>query len=157
MRTGTPKKQHYRHFNIAPVQGPDDFASMEEVLTRRFNRWKAAQEISQTPGKKPDPAFALLPDLLIVDGGKGQLSRAVSVLEKFELLNKIPVAGLAKQNEEIFTPNQKMPIIQTRHSRGYTSSMVSKRSPPFGDHFPRKQRTKKDGFSLDPFRHWSNP
>ena len=64
------------------MTGPDDFASMEEVLTRRFNRWQAAQEHSDAPGKKPDPSFALLPDLLIVDGGKGQLGRAVKVLEQ---------------------------------------------------------------------------
>ena len=78
---GVPKKNLYRRFNIRSVTGPDDFASMEEVLTRRFNRWKAAQELAEAPGEKPDPAFAILPDLLIVDGGKGQLSRAVKVLE----------------------------------------------------------------------------
>ena len=67
---GVPKKSLYRRFNIRSVSGPDDFASMEEVLTRRFSRWQAAQDITQAPGKKPDPAFALLPDLLLVDGGK---------------------------------------------------------------------------------------
>ncbi len=72
---GVPKKALYRRFNIRSVIGPDDFASMEEVLTRRFNRWQAAVEQANTPGKKPDPSFARLPDLLIVDGGKGQLSR----------------------------------------------------------------------------------
>ena len=58
---------------------------MEEVLTRRFNRWKAAQERQKHPGEKLDPSFAILPDLLIVDGGKGQLGRAVDVLEQFGL------------------------------------------------------------------------
>ena len=86
---GVPKKNLYRRFNIRSVTGPDDFASMEEVLTRRFNRWKAAQELAEAPGEKPDPAFAILPDLLIVDGGKGQLSRAVKVLEQFELSGKV--------------------------------------------------------------------
>ena len=74
---GVPKKAHYRRFNIRTVTGPDDFASMEEALRRRFKRWQAAQDTAEKPGKKPDRSFASLPDLLIVDGGKGQLSRAV--------------------------------------------------------------------------------
>jgi excinuclease ABC subunit C len=114
---GVPKKNLYRRFNIRSVAGPDDFASMEEVLTRRFNRWKAAQELEEVPGEKPDPAFAILPDLLIVDGGKGQLSRAVKVLEAFELTGKFFVTGLAKQNEELFVPDQPDSILLPRHSQ----------------------------------------
>lgn len=115
---GVPKKSLYRRFNIRTVIGPDDFASMEEVLTRRFNRWKSAQDASQVPGSKPDPSFALLPDLLIVDGGKGQLARAVVVLKRFGLFGKLPVAGLAKQNEELFLPGRELPIILPRTSQG---------------------------------------
>lgn len=115
---GVPKKSLYRRFNIRSVTGPDDFASMEEVLSRRFNRWKAAQEAQEVPGKKVDPAFALLPDLLIVDGGKGQLGRAVDVLERFDLLGKLPVTGLAKQNEELFLPGKPAPLILPRGSQG---------------------------------------
>lgn len=114
---GVPKKNLYRRFNIRSVVGPDDFASMEEVLTRRFNRWKAAQELAEKPGEKPDPAFAILPDVLIVDGGKGQLGRAVKVLEQFELTGKFFVAGLAKQNEELFVPGQSRSILLPRHSQ----------------------------------------
>jgi excinuclease ABC subunit C len=114
---GVPKKNLYRRFNIRSVLGPDDFASMEEVLTRRFNRWKAAQELAESPGEKPDPAFAILPDLLMVDGGKGQLSRAVKVLEEFGLADKLKAVGLAKQNEELFVPHQSMPVILPRHSQ----------------------------------------
>ena len=114
---GVPKKNLYRRFNIRSVTGPDDFASMEEVLTRRFNRWKAAQELAEAPGEKPDPAFAILPDLLIVDGGKGQLSRAVKVLEEFELSGKFYAVGLAKQNEELFIPEKSEPILLPRHSQ----------------------------------------
>jgi excinuclease ABC subunit C len=114
---GVPKKNLYRRFNIRSVTGPDDFASMEEVLTRRFNRWKAAQELAEAPGEKPDPAFAILPDLLIVDGGKGQLSRAVKVLEEFELCGKFFAAGVAKQNEELFIPGKSDPIMLPRHSQ----------------------------------------
>jgi len=116
---GVPKKGLYRRFNIRSVTGPDDFASMEEVLTRRFNRWKAAQEVAEMPGEKTDPAFALLPDMLIIDGGKGQLSRAVSVLEHFELTGKFFTAGLAKQNEELFIPDRSEPILLPRHSQAF--------------------------------------
>ncbi|NLG74271.1 MAG: excinuclease ABC subunit UvrC [Chloroflexi bacterium] len=114
---GVPSKKLYRRFNIRTVVGPDDFASMEEVLTRRFNRWKAALESGDAPGKKPDRAFSILPDLLIVDGGKGQLARAVTVLERFGLLGKVPVAGLAKQNEELFLPGRPLPVVLPRHSQ----------------------------------------
>ncbi|MFN2197163.1 MAG: excinuclease ABC subunit UvrC [Anaerolineales bacterium] len=115
---GVPKKSMYRRFNIRSVIGPDDFASMEEVLTRRFNRWQAAQEQSARPGKKPDPSFARLPDLLVVDGGKGQLGRAVNVLKKFDLFEKVPVVGLAKQEEEIFLPGQKSSLRLPERSQG---------------------------------------
>ena len=115
---GTPSKKLYRRFNIRSVTGPDDFASMEEVLQRRFNRWLSAKETQDVPGKKPDPAFALLPDLLLVDGGKGQLSRAVEVLDRFGLSDQVPVASLAKQHEEIFLPGRPYPVMLPRHSQG---------------------------------------
>ena len=115
---GTPKKGMYRRFNIRSVSGPDDFASMEEVLSRRFGRWQAAQEASRAPGKKPDPSFALLPDLLLVDGGKGQLGRAVAVLERFGLRERVPVASLAKQMEEIFIPGKPHSLMLPRQSQG---------------------------------------
>jgi excinuclease ABC subunit C len=114
---GVPNKKCYRHFNIQTVSGPDDFSSMEEVLTRRFRRWQVYQE-DQTPGKKPDAAFSFLPDLLMVDGGKGQLGRAVTVLEKFNLTEKVPVVGLAKQQEEIFMPKRSDSLLLPRHSQG---------------------------------------
>lgn len=116
---GVPDKKLYRRFNIETAAGaPDDFASMEEVLTRRFRRWQAAQEGAAGPGSKPDESFSFLPDLLIVDGGKGQLSRAVEVLEKFELTEKVPVVGLAKQEEEIFFPHRSNSLMLPRHSQG---------------------------------------
>lgn len=115
---GKPNKQHYRRFNIRSVAGPDDFASMEEVLVRRFRRWQAAQEEPDKPGKRPDLAFGTLPDLLIVDGGKGQLSRAVKVLEAFGLEERVPVVGLAKQAEEIFLPGRERSVMLPRNSQG---------------------------------------
>ena len=115
---GAPKKAHYRRFNIRTVQGPDDFASMEEVLKRRFGRWKLSQDPEAAVGKKPDPSFQRLPDLLIVDGGKGQLGRAVKVLDDYGLRDQIPVAGLAKQEEEIFVPDKAESIMLPRSSQG---------------------------------------
>jgi len=129
---------------IRSVAGPDDYASMEEVLMRRFKRWQAAQETAQIPGKKVDQSFALLPDLLLVDGGKGQLSRAVAVLERFDLLGKIPVAGLAKQNEELFLPGTNQPLLLPRASQGlYLIQRIRDEAHRFAITSHRKQRTKK--------------
>jgi excinuclease ABC subunit C len=140
---GVPAKSLYRRFNIRSVRGPDDFASMEEVLSRRFNRWKAAQEAGETPGKKVDKSFAILPDLLIVDGGKGQLSRAVEVLKKFDLLDRIPVVGLAKQNEELFQPGQSSSLILPRHSQGlYLIQRIRDEAHRFAITSHRNRRTK---------------
>ncbi|MFL7891377.1 MAG: excinuclease ABC subunit UvrC [Anaerolineales bacterium] len=140
---GVPSKKFYRRFNIRSVTGPDDFASMEEVLLRRFNRWQSAQEMADKPGKKPDPSFAMLPDLLIVDGGKGQLSRAVAVLEKYNLTQEIPVAGLAKQNEELFIPDQSLPILLPNGSQGlFLIQRVRDEAHRFAITGHRKRRTK---------------
>ena len=141
---GIPKKKLYRHFNIRSVSGPDDFASMEEVLTRRFKRWQAAPEMAEAPGKKPDPSFSLLPDLLLVDGGKGQLSRAVAVLERFDLLGKLPVAGLAKQNEELFLPGSEAPVMLPRQSQGlYLVQRIRDEAHRFAISSHRNLRTRK--------------
>jgi len=140
---GIPSKKNYRRFNIRSVSGPDDFASMEEVLTRRFNRWQTSQEGAAGPGKKIDQAFARLPDLLIVDGGKGQLSRAVAVLEHFNLLDKVPVAGLAKQNEELFVPGRSLSILLPRHSQGlYLIQRVRDEAHRFAITAHRNRRAK---------------
>lgn len=140
---GVPNKQRYRHFNIQTVEGPDDFASMEEVLTRRFRRWQAAQEAKQVPGQKLDPSFSVLPDLLIVDGGKGQLGRAVTVLERFELFGKVPVVGLAKQQEELFLPHESQSMLLPRHSQGlYLIQRIRDEAHRFAITAHRKRRTK---------------
>ena len=114
---GAPNKKLYRRFNIKTVVGPDDFASMEEVLSRRFRRWKSTQE-NEGVGKKMDQSFGVLPDLLVVDGGKGQLSRAVKVLVEFRLDKKILAAGLAKEHELLFLPGRDIPIELPRNSQG---------------------------------------
>ncbi|MBU0511891.1 MAG: excinuclease ABC subunit UvrC [Chloroflexi bacterium] len=141
---GVPNKKHYRRFNIrSVVGGPDDFASMEETLRRRFRRWQAAQEKTQSPGKKPDRSFSTLPNLLIVDGGKGQLSRAVKVLDEFGLRDKVPVAGLAKREEEIFLPGRERSILLPRKSEGlYLVQRIRDEAHRFAITAHRKRRSK---------------
>ncbi len=141
---GVPDKKLYRKFNIESVVGaPDDFASMEEMLTRRFRRWRAGQEIAAEPGSKPDPSFSFLPDLVIIDGGKGQLGRAVNVLEKFELFDKVPVVGLAKQQEEIFFPYKSDSLMLPRHSQAlYLVQRIRDEAHRYGITAHRKKRQK---------------
>jgi excinuclease ABC subunit C len=123
---------------------------MEEVLTRRFRRWQAAQQEARqeqdAPGsnKKQDLSFALLPDLLIVDGGKGQLGRAVKVLEQFDLLERVPVAGLAKQNEELFLPGRPESVLLPRQSQGlYLVQRIRDEAHRFAITAHRKLRAKQ--------------
>ena len=95
-KNGKPSKKDYRHFNIKTVEGPDDFASMEEVVYRRYKRIL-------------DEALDL-PDLIVIDGGKGQLSSAMSSLEKLGLQGKIPIVGIAKKLEELYYPHDSAPL-----------------------------------------------
>ncbi len=149
---GVPAKKLYRKFNIdsTSIGAPDDFASMEEMLRRRFKRWhtstmlSASTELSTTPpGQKVDESFSFLPDLLIVDGGKGQLSRAVKVLEDFGLFEKVPVVGLAKQEEEIFFPHRSNSLLLPRHSQGlYLVQRIRDEAHRFGITAHRARRSK---------------
>ncbi len=119
---GTPKKSEYRRFNIRTVShsGSDDYQSMREALTRRFNRHLQAV---QTPaeialgGEDRDETWRLLPDLLIIDGGKGQLGVAVEVLKEFDLYGRVPVVGLAKRFEEIYFPEKPDPLLLPRNGQ----------------------------------------
>ncbi len=106
---GVAKKSDYRRFKIKTVEGQDDFASMREVLTRRFDRWRR-MESGELKGTRGSQAWAKLPDLVVVDGGKGQLGMAVEVLQAFDLQEKVPVVGLAKREEEIFKPGRSTSI-----------------------------------------------
>jgi excinuclease ABC subunit C len=149
---GVPAKRLYRKFNIdsTSIGNPDDFASMEEMLTRRFKRWAAASEAeSQTPGAKVDESFARLPDLVVIDGGKGQLGRVVSVLEQFGLTDQVPVVGLAKREEEIFFPGKPDPLLLPRHSQGlYLLQRIRDEAHRFGITAHRKRRSKQGMASI---------
>lgn len=141
---GVPDKKLYRRFNVESVAGPDDFASMEEVLARRFRRWQSAQDAATKPGSRLDASFAFLPDLLIVDGGKGQLGRAVAVLEKYGLTEKVPVIGLAKQEEGIFFPHKSEPLRLPRHAQAlYLVQRIRDEAHRFAITAHRKRRAKQ--------------
>ena len=101
-RDGKPAKKDYRHFNIKTVEGPDDFASMKEVLTRRYTRL-----MNEGEG---------LPQLIVVDGGKGQLSAAVEALDAMGLRGTIAVVGIAKRLEEIYFPGDSVPLYIDKNS-----------------------------------------
>lgn len=116
---GVPNKKLYRRFNIRTVTGPDDFASMKEVLKRRFSNYFSENEAKQTPGYKADLAFSILPDLLIVDGGKGQLRQAIDILDEMDLNGLFTITGLAKQEEELFLPDNPESLRLDDHSQGY--------------------------------------
>jgi len=111
---GVPEKRHYRRFHIQSVQTighPDDYASMAEMLTRRFRR--AIESRPARPGQESnerEKMWRLLPDLVLIDGGKGQLGVAVKVLRQFGLADQVTVLGLAKQREEIFLPGRATPL-----------------------------------------------
>jgi len=148
---GVPKKSDYRKFNVKSVQGaPDDLASMKEVLTRRFRRYfdgketfEALRENSKVLGKKQDSSFIMLPDLLIVDGGKGQLGVAVEVLQEYGLFEAVPVVGLAKQQEEIFQPGRPDSVRLPRQSQGlYLVQRVRDEAHRFAITAHRAQRAK---------------
>jgi len=142
---GVPNKKNYRRFNIRSVEGgPDDFASMEEALRRRFKRWQSDQEQVGVPGHKLDPGFGLLPDLLIVDGGKGQLSRAGKVMDECGLIGKFTVAGLAKQNEELFVHGQPRSLLLPRRSQAlYLLQRIRDEAHRFAITAHRARRSKQ--------------
>jgi excinuclease ABC subunit C len=140
---GAPNPRLYRKFTIKTVQGQDDFASMEEVLGRRLRRWQSSREEAEKPGGKVDPAFGRLPDLLIVDGGKGQLGRAQKVVESFGSPGPMSLAGLAKNHEEIYLPEQADPVILPRNTDGlYLVQRIRDEAHRFALRQHRVQRRK---------------
>lgn len=125
-----PSKKDYRHFHIKTVEGPDDFASMIEVVTRRYTRLKNENEP--------------LPQLIVIDGGKGQLNAATEVLRQLDLLDKITIIGLAKRLEEIFSPGDPIPLILDKNSETLkVIQQLRDEAHRFGITFHRSLRSKK--------------
>ena len=128
-KNGKPSKKEYRHFNIKTVEGPDDFASMEEVVYRRYKRLLDEGES--------------LPQLIIIDGGKGQLSSALKSLELLGLRGKIAIVGIAKRLEEIFFPGDSIPLYLDKKSETLkVIQHLRNEAHRFGITFHRQKRSK---------------
>jgi len=128
-KNAKPAKKEYRHFNIKTVEGPNDFASMEEVVYRRYKRLK----------KENKP----LPNLIVVDGGKGQLSATMKAMDKLELRGKITVIGIAKRLEEIYFPGDSVPLYINKNSETLkVIQHLRDEAHRFGITFHRDKRSK---------------
>lgn len=127
-KNAKPAKSEYRHFNVKTVEGPNDFASMEEIVYRRYRR--------QLEEDKP------LPQLIIIDGGKGQLGMALNALEKLNLRGKIAIIGIAKKLEEIFFPGDSIPLYLDKNSETLKIIQQARdEAHRFGITFHRKKRS----------------
>jgi excinuclease ABC subunit C len=127
-RNGKPAKKDYRHFNVKTVSGPDDFSSMEEIVSRRYKRMLDEKQA--------------LPQLIIIDGGKGQLSAAMKSLDSLQLREKITVIGIAKKLEEIYFPGDSVPIYLDKKS--YSLKLIQQlrnEAHRFGINFHRDKRS----------------
>ena len=141
LEDGLPKKADYRRFKIRTVPGNDDFAAMHEVLTRRLTGYL---EQRARPVAERDGRFSYPPQLLLVDGGKGQLGVAVQVLEELGLSDEIPAAALAKQFEEVFVPGRGGPVRIPRQSEAlYMLQRIRDESHRFAVAYHRSLRAKR--------------
>ncbi len=139
---GRPRNDHYRHFRIRYVPGPNDFAMLQEVLRRRLERLESAQrrEDADVVG---DRSFTSRPDLILIDGGRGQLTAALEVIESSGYAD-IPTFALAKEREEIFAPGRSEPIVQERNSPGmFLVQRVRDEAHRFAITHHRKVRSRK--------------
>jgi excinuclease ABC subunit C len=129
-KNGKPSKKDYRKFNIKTVVGPDDFASMEEVVYRRYKRLKEEEQP--------------LPQLIIIDGGKGQLSSSLKALDDLELRGKIAIVGIAKRLEELFYPDDPIPLYLDKKSETLKIiQQLRNEAHRFGINFHRQKRSKE--------------
>lgn len=128
-KNAKPAKKEYRHFNIKTVEGPNDFASMEEVVYRRYKRLVEEKKS--------------LPQLIVIDGGKGQLSSAVQALDKLNLRGQISIIGIAKRLEEIYFPGDSVPIYINKNSESLKIiQQLRDEAHRFGITFHRNKRSK---------------
>ncbi len=146
---GRPKPAHYRRFRIKSVEGVDDYASMQEMLRRRFKRLadtRARGRNNDAPGPngpdKPGDAWGIVPDLVLIDGGKGHLSAALEVMLELGL-DDVPLASLAKENEELFVPHTPEPIVLPRTSQAlYLVQRLRDEAHRFAITYHRNLRSK---------------
>jgi excinuclease ABC subunit C len=141
MEDGLAKRSDYRRFNVKGVGGNDDYAAMEEVLTRRLTALKTGPET--TPGGRPR-RFAYRPNLILVDGGKGQLGVAERVVHELGLEGQVELAALAKQFEEVYRPGSPDPVRLRRGSDAlYLLQRVRDEAHRFAITFHRERRAKR--------------
>jgi excinuclease ABC subunit C len=144
MEDGLPNKREYRRFKVKDVPGNDDYAAMREVLTRRLSAYiderdQPVAERGERPGK-----FAYPPQLLLVDGGKGQLGVAIEVVHELGLSDEIPVASLAKRYEEVYVPGRSEPILLSRGSEAlFMLQRIRDEAHRFANTFHRELRGKR--------------
>jgi excinuclease ABC subunit C len=128
-KNAKPSKKDYRHFNVKTVEGPDDFATMEEAVYRRYKRLLKEKET--------------LPQLIVIDGGKGQLGAALNALEKLEIKGKVAIVGIAKKLEEIFFPGDSLPIYLDKRSESLkVVQFMRNEAHRFGITHHRNKRSK---------------
>ena len=144
LEDGLPAKSEYRRFKIKDVPGNDDYAAMREVLMRRLSAYKKERDLPITErGSKPGK-FAYPPQLILVDGGKGQLGVAIDVVKELGLEDEIPVASLAKRLEEVFVPNFSIPIDVPRGSEAlFMLQVIRDEAHRFANSFHRQLRGKR--------------
>ena len=139
---GHPRNSEYRRFKIKTVEGANDVASMAEVLRRRFKRAKDHAPAATSDGDEKDRSWADLPDLVVVDGGKPQLSAALDAMRDSGA-GQVPVVGLAKENEEIFLKDEADPVVLPRNSQGlYLLQRARDEAHRFAISFHRQVRAK---------------
>ena len=144
LEDGLPAKTEYRRFKIKDVPGNDDYAAMREVLMRRLSAYKKERDLPISErGSKPGK-FAYPPQLILVDGGKGQLGVAIDVVKELGLENEIPVASLAKRLEEVFVPNLSLPVDVPRGSEAlFMLQVIRDEAHRFANTFHRQLRGKR--------------
>ncbi|MDR1671829.1 MAG: excinuclease ABC subunit UvrC [Alistipes sp.] len=137
-RDGKPARREYRHFNVKTVVGPDDFASMREIVGRRYSR------LLSEGGRNTDGEidYSIMPDLVVVDGGKGQLSAAYGVFVELGIADRVPLVGLAKRIEEVFFPGDPEPYYLSRNGQPLRVMMhIRDEAHRFGITFHRDKRS----------------
>ena len=143
---GKPRPAHYRRFKIKTVEGVDDYESMREVLRRRFKRMAAAKAadnpMNAEAGQEKEASWSIVPDLVLIDGGKGHLSAALEVFLEMGL-DDIPLAALAKENEWLFVPHTPEPIVLPRNSQAlYLVQRIRDEAHRFAITYHRNLRSK---------------
>ncbi|MCU1491802.1 MAG: uvrC, partial [Acidimicrobiaceae bacterium] len=143
MEDGLPKRSDYRRFKVSAVQGNDDYGAMHEVLYRRLRRLLEEDTAPPDPTRRPS-RFAYPPQLLLLDGGKGQLGVGLKVLEELGLTDQLEVASLAKQFEEVFVPGREAPVRIPRDSAAiYLLQQIRDEAHRFAISYHRELRGKR--------------